>query len=934
MESGTTLQSAAADASAPAVTEVAAGLPEPVASLTQVSQHYGNTVALDGINLDIPAQRMIGLIGPDGVGKSTLLGLIAGVRRIQSGKVQVLGGNIADAAFRNAVSSRVAYLPQGLGKNLYHTLSIFENVDFFGRLFGQSREEREWRIQELLASTDLTPFRDRPAGKLSGGMKQKLGLCCSLIHDPDLLILDEPTTGVDPLARRQFWELIDRIRARRSGMSVLVATAYMDEAERFDWLVAMNAGQVLRTGSPDELRRETGQTTLEGAFIRLLPEESRRGHKEPQISPLKSTGGTPAIEAHGLTQRFGSFTAVDHVSFRIERGEIFGFLGSNGCGKTTTMKMLTGLLPPTEGTALLFGKQVKGGDVESRRHVGFMTQAFSLYTELTVRQNLVLHARLFDMPEEAGRKRVEELLQRFGLESTADTLAESLPLGIRQRLSLAVAVIHEPEMLILDEPTSGVDPVARDGFWELLIRLSRENGVTIFLSTHFMNEAARCDRMSMMHAGKVLAQGPPAQLVAERKAKSLEDAFIGYLEEAAEKAAIAAPPAESESTSGPTAVHEAAPSRFSLARVWAFARREAVELQHDSVRLVFALFGPILLMIVFGYGISLDVDHLPFAILDPDGTAASRLYADAFRGSYYFVENTPLLNYNALDRRLRNGELRIAIEVPPSFQRDLERRRQPEVNVYLDAAQPFRAETARSYVEAAHDNYLVRLRNRLGLPPASKPIKFQPRALFNQAFESIYAMVPGDIMLLLMLIPSMLTALSVVREKELGSIANFYAAPATRTEFLLGKQLPYLGVALIQFATLVGLAILLFRVPLKGSGATLLLGGVIYVLASTGFGLLISVFASTQTAAIFAAAIITILPAVQFSGMFVPVSSLKGGAWLAAGIFPSTYFQAISVGTFTKALGLASVWRNVVALAVLALIYFVVSVSLLRKQED
>src|SRR5512146_2713506 len=506
-----------------------------VASLDRVSQRYGKAIALDDVSLDFPAQKMIGLIGPDGVGKSTLLGIIAGVRRIQTDGATVLGGNIADARFRNSVSARVAYLPQGLGKNLYPTLSIFENVDFFGRLFGQSREERESRIQELFASTDLTPFRDRPAGKLSGGMKQKLGLCCSLIHDPDLLILDEPTTGVDPLARRQFWDLIDRIRLRRPTMSVLVATAYMDEAERFDWLVAMNAGKVLATGSPDELKRKTNENTLERAFIQLLPEESRRGHKEPEILPWQSSGGTPAIEAHGLTQRFGTFTAVDHVSFRIERGEIFGFLGSNGCGKTTTMKMLTGLLPPTEGTALLFGQQVKGGDVESRRRVGFMSQAFSLYTELTVRQNFLLHAHLFDIPKEASHKRVDELLTRFGLESVADILAESLPLGIRQRLSLAVAVIHEPEMLILDEPTSGVDPVARDGFWELLIRLSRENGVTIFLSTHFMNEAARCDRMSMMHAGKVLAVGPPAELVKERNAPNLESAFIGYLEDEAKK---------------------------------------------------------------------------------------------------------------------------------------------------------------------------------------------------------------------------------------------------------------------------------------------------------------------------------------------------------------------------------------------------------------
>ena len=915
---------------------------ESVVQLENVSQRYGKVIALDDVSLRIPAQKMIGLIGPDGVGKSTLLGIVAGVRRMQSGRAQVLGGNIDDPRFRNSVSAQVAYLPQGLGKNLYPTLSIFENADFFGRLFGQSREEREWRITDLFASTDLTPFRERPAGKLSGGMKQKLGLCCSLIHDPDLLILAAPTTGVDPLARRQFWELIARIRVRRPTMSVLVATAYMDEAEGFDWLVVMNVGKVLATGTPDELRRRTSETTLERAFIKLLPEEVRRGHKEPQIAPYQSSGGAPAIEAQGLTQRFGSFTAVDHVNFRIERGEIFGFLGSNGCGKTTTMKMLTGLLPPTEGTALLFGKPVKGGDIESRRRVGFMTQAFSLYTELTIRQNLVLHAQLFDLPPDKAKKRIAEVLTTFGLEQAADTLTESLPLGIRQRLSLAVAVIHEPDMLILDEPTSGVDPIARDGFWELLIRLSRENGVTIFLSTHFMNEAERCDRMSMMHAGKVLAQGPPAQLVAERKAKNLEAAFIGYLEDAAKAnaAASGAPPASTAAPAEATAPvpragqHEAARRGFSFGRVWAFARREAVELLHDRIRLGFAIAGPLLLMVVFGWGISLDVDHLPFAVLDGDGTSASRDYADSFRGSYYFEERPPLYSYQELDRRLRNGELRFALDIPSGFQREVARGRQPEVNAVIDAAIPFRAETARSYVEAVHSQYQSGLRQSKGLPPPESPMKVETRALFNQDFKSIYAMVPGDIMLLLMLIPSMLTALSVVREKELGSIANFYAAPATRIEFLFGKQLPYIAIALIQFALLVALAVLLFQVPVKGSWLTLIVGGALYVLASTGFGLLLSVFASTQTAAIFAAAIIAILPAVQFSGMFVPTSSLTGGAWFAAKIFPSTYFQAISVGTFTKALGMASLWRDVVALATIAAVYILISVLLLRKQED
>ncbi len=371
-----------------------------VARLAGVSHRYGVVAALEAVDVALPAGCMVGLIGPDGVGKSSLLALVSGARQIQTGKVEVLGGDIGERRFRASVQPRIAYMPQGLGRNLYPTLSVFENVDFFGRLFGQDKGEREQRIAELLASTGLTPFRDRPAAKLSGGMKQKLGLCCALIHDPDLLILDEPTTGVDPLSRRQFWELIDSIRARRPGMSVLVATAYMEEAERFDWLVAMDAGRVIGTGTPAELRAQTGQATLDGAFIRLLPEERRQAHHELVIPPRVGDGDTYAIEAENLSQRFGDFTAVDRVSFRIERGEIFGFLGSNGCGKTTTMKMLTGLLPPSEGVAKLFGKAVDAGDLETRKQVGYMSQSFSLYGELTVRANLDLHARLFHLPDE------------------------------------------------------------------------------------------------------------------------------------------------------------------------------------------------------------------------------------------------------------------------------------------------------------------------------------------------------------------------------------------------------------------------------------------------------------------------------------------------------------------------------------------------------
>ncbi|MPT22492.1 MAG: ABC transporter ATP-binding protein, partial [Starkeya sp.] len=502
----------------------------PVLALAGVTHRYGKTRALDGVDLAVPAGCMAGLIGPDGVGKSTLLGLAAGVTRIQEGHVSVLGGDMAARDWRRQAGGRIAFMPQGLGRNLYPTLSIAENLDFFGRLFGQGAAERAERIAELLAATGLAPFAARPAGKLSGGMKQKLGICAALIHDPDLVILDEPTTGIDPLSRRQFWELMARLRERRPSMSVIVATAYMEEAERFDWLAAMNAGRVLATGKPAEIRAQAGEATLERAFVALLPQAERAQDGPLPDLPRVVHDGEPAIEANGLTRRFGDFVAVDHVNFRIERGEIFGFLGSNGSGKSTTMKMLTGLLPASEGEAKLFGAPLAGGDMETRKRVGYMSQAFSLYGELTVRQNLVLHAELFEIADRAAR--VAEMERRFDLADVADMRPEALPLGIRQRLQLAVAVIHRPEILILDEPTSGVDPVARDGFWRTLIELSRQDGVTIFLSTHFMNEAERCDRISLMHAGKVLAVGTPAALKRERGMDTLEEVFIAVLEEA------------------------------------------------------------------------------------------------------------------------------------------------------------------------------------------------------------------------------------------------------------------------------------------------------------------------------------------------------------------------------------------------------------------
>ncbi|HJV87774.1 MAG TPA: ribosome-associated ATPase/putative transporter RbbA [Noviherbaspirillum sp.] len=915
--------------------------PPPVVRLEGVGLRYGAVVALEAVDLVIPAGGMVGLIGPDGVGKSSLLALVAGARSIQAGRIEVLGGDMARAQHRNQACPRIAYMPQGLGKNLYPALSVHENIDFFGRLFGHGRREREARIADLLQATGLAPFANRPAAKLSGGMKQKLGLCCALIHDPDLLILDEPTTGVDPLARRQFWDLIARIRAARPTMSVLIATAYMEEAARFDWLVAMNDGRVLATGSPDELLRRTGSGSLEQSFITLLPPEHRTGYRSVAIEPrIARPDGETAIEAQGLTMRFGDFTAVDHVDFRIERGEIFGFLGSNGCGKTTTMKMLTGLLPASEGEARLFGHPVDPHDLDTRRRVGYMTQSFSLYGELTVRQNLVLHARLFRMAEAGIAARIAEMARRFGLAEVMDSLPNALPLGQRQRLSLAVAMIHGPELLILDEPTSGVDPVAREAFWQIMLDLSRRDQVTIFISTHFMNEAERCDRISLMHAGRVLVSDTPAAIVERRGVTTLEEAFISHLELADgagrdDRPSPAAPAPTIEPRQGrPAKVANRLARGLALRRLFSYAWREALELRRDPIRQALVILGSAIIMLVLGYGITMDVENLAFAVMDRDQTTLSRDYVLNVSGSRYFTERPPIRDDADMDRRMRAGEISLAIEIPPGFARDVARGTPVAIGAWVDGAMPMRAETIRGYVQGMHMHWLTtRARETYGAAATAASFNIETRFRYNPDVKSLPAMVPAMIPLLLMLIPAILTALSVVREKELGSIVNLYVTPVTRLEFLLGKQLPYVALAMVNFGLLTVMAVFLFGVPVKGSLLTLAAATLLYVAAATAIGLVMSAFVRTQVAALFGTAVLTILPAVQFSGMIDPVSSLEGvGAWIGR-VFPTTHLLTIARGTFSKGLGFSDLQASFIPLLVAVPLLIGLGTVLLRKQE-
>ncbi len=646
-----------------------------------------------------------------------------------------------------------------------------------------------------------------------------------------------------------------------------------------------------------------------------------------------------AIEARDLTMRFGDFTAVDHVSFRIRRGEIFGFLGSNGCGKSTTMKMLTGLLPASEGRAWLFGHEVDPHDITTRRRVGYMSQAFSLYTELTVHQNLVLHARLFTVAEKDIGPRVAAMVSRFDLANVLDTLPDNLPLGIRQRLSLAVAMVHAPELLILDEPTSGVDPVARDTFWQLMIDLARKDQVTIFISTHFMNEAERCDRISLMHAGKVLVSDTPAELVKKRGVATLEEAFIGYLEDAgaddeqakAPAGAAIAKPAKAASASA-TPPHTPR-RRFSVARAFSYTLRETLELQRDPVRATLALLGSIILMFIMGYGINMDVEDLSFAVLDRDQTTLSRNYTLNLSGSRYFVEQAPLSGYDDLDRRMRSGKLSLAIEIPPGFARDVQRGAPVQIGAWIDGAMPSRAETVRGYVQGVHRSWLVDAARRQLGHNVSAAAGIETRFRYNPDVKSLPAMVPAVIPILLLMIPAMLTALSVVREKELGSIINLYVTPVTRSEFLLGKQLPYVVLAMVNFLLMSLLAVTLFGVPVKGSFATLTLAALIFVLFSTGFGLFASTFTRSQIAAMFVAMIGTLLPAIQFGGLLNPVSSLEGAGKIIGQVYPIGYFFTISRGVFSKALTLPDLHGSFGPMLLAVPVIIVLSIVLLKKQD-
>jgi len=541
---------------------------------------YKKKQAVNTVSLTVKRGEIYGLIGPDGAGKSSLMKAIAGVLSFEKGTLDVLGVRIDSEKSAEKIKGRLGFMPQGLGLNLYGDLSVEENIDFFAQLRQVSAAQLAERKEKLLKMTRLDSFRDRPMKKLSGGMKQKLGLVCTLIHQPELVILDEPTTGVDPVSRRDFWAILAEL-LREQNITALVSTAYMDEAERFHRLSLMYNGKILVDGEPDvisqqakgclvELRAEPQpevvkklktqypqlevigsririfvdnvpldealkivseqlagieitmiqafEAELEDAFIALL----RQGNLADKL--LKDTvfpgfdkpisdDKNIAIEAKQLTRDFDQFRSVDHINFTVKQGEIFGLLGANGAGKTTAIKMLTGILPPSEGEGHVAGADMRNAAQTIKERIGYMSQAFSLYLDLTVIENIHLFASIYGVERKIMQTRLDWVVKIAGLADVVEELAGSLPMGIRQRLALGCALVHQPSVLFLDEPTSGVDPVGRRHFWEILVHLANVEQVAILVTTHYMTEAEHCDHLVLMYAGRVIADDSPANMI-------------------------------------------------------------------------------------------------------------------------------------------------------------------------------------------------------------------------------------------------------------------------------------------------------------------------------------------------------------------------------------------------------------------------------------
>ncbi|WP_353119416.1 ATP-binding cassette domain-containing protein [Nitratidesulfovibrio sp.] len=1052
--------------------------------------------AVDGVTLDLAPGTINGLLGPDGAGKTTLLRLAAGLLLPDAGSLTVLGHDTVAEA--QAVQSAIGYMPQRFG--LYEDLSVAENLSLYADLHGVSAAQKAERWPALMRMTGLAPFLDRLAGRLSGGMKQKLGLACTLVRSPRLLLLDEPTVGVDPLSRRELWNIVFSL-VREHGITVLVSTAYLDEAEHCDRVAIMHHGRLVGDGPPGDFTRpmagrtwsvtpaararaaqnllgeapgvtdavlraggvrlltETPQAAralvdggllaeqasapgvlgslhprapdFEDGFLALfaaLPQESgpKDGVTGGQLAPPDATSSAapiprsepdralrhpapssapdtpdtpdiptrtdspdapPVIEVRGLERRFGTFMAVKGASFDVRRGEIFGLLGPNGAGKSTIFRMLCGLLPPTGGTLRVAGVDLRRAPAAARGRVGYVAQKFSLYGQLSVLENLRFFASAYGLHGAARDARIAWALRDFDLADVADAQSGELSLGYRQRLAMACALMHQPDILFLDEATSGVDPLARREFWRRITALA-ESGVTVIVTTHFLDEAEYCDRMAILVGGEVLALGTPAEIRAlapteatpphgrrqdgaghdtalPPEAATIERAFIALAERHRATEAGTSGATAPSGTAGPSPgpgtrpradstvpgamEQDVRPSalRGLLLRMRGLLRKEWLQVVRDPSAIAIALIMPVALLFLFGYGISLDARDVPVAIVADDlgpeamELAARLLLADTFRPRV-------VTDMRRAEEDLRAGRVDAIVHLQSDFARRLSDATgagagwtaRPDdappagdtgtvpVQLIVNGVDPNNARTVSGYVTSVWQSWLSGRVATAGQVPA---VRLATRMWFNPTSDSRHFLVPGLMVLIMTLTGALLTAMVMAREWERGTMEALLVTPVRMGELLTGKLLPYFVLGMGGMVLTVIMALYLFGVPLRGSLAVLAGASSLFLTAALGMGLLISVLARNQFIAGQAALLSTFLPALFLSGFIFDLESTPGFVQAVSYVIAARYFA-----TLLKTIFLAGeVWEVIVpnALALAALAFFFLTVARLRCRK-
>lgn len=951
--------------------------------------------ALDGISLEVERGALTALVGPDGAGKTTLLRLITGLMTPDAGELRVLDIDVAIEPQR--VQERIGYMPQRFG--LYEDLTVQENLDLYADMHGISSRQRKQRYPRLMAMTALGPFTNRLAGRLSGGMKQKLGLACTLVRSPELLILDEPTVGVDPLSRRELWEIIQQL-VHDEGLSVLVSTSYLDEAERCGQVVVLHQGKLLAHGPPQSVSdvaagrtflaeppagqtarvfqarllddlgvidavpqagqvrfvqaedRQPSATVLQEATVMPTPADFEDGfmvllrrvaapevqsvHKD--LGPIKSKqppekSDEPFVEVRDLVKRFGSFTAVDRISFEVRRGEIFGLLGPNGAGKTTTFRMICGLLAATGGTLRVAEVDLRVARASARQNIGYVAQKFSLYGQLSVLENLEFFAHAYGLHGDRRRERIAWALSQFELTALKDLPAGQISGGFKQRLAMAAALLHEPEILFLDEPTSGADPLARREFWKRITALA-EQGVTVIVTTHFMQEAEYCDKVAILDAGRILAQGTPAAIRGHAQAEAgktptMVDAFLAIVEKARgaqpkrNEPQLNAPSAASNGERGATGL------LASAWRVLSLVRKETKQIARDPSSIAIGIILPVILILLFGYGVSLDVTRVPVAVFVEEASPEAMEVAAGFQLSPYFDAQLVTSMKEAQTLMLAR-EVDGIIRLPPDFARRVHQG-DADVQILVHGADANYARIVQGYAQGAVAQWSARKAAEGKETPAG-PVGVRDRLWFNEANESHYFLVPGLVVLVMTLIGAMLTTLVVAREWERGTFEALFVTPVRAEEILLGKTIPYFVLGMIGLALCLLAAKFLFGVPFRGSLLVLIGTSMLYLLVALSIGLAISSAVKNQFVASQLTMLVTFLPAMMLSGFLFDLRSMPAFIRSITYALPARYYVTLLQTVFLA----GDVWElivpNAAVLAAMATLLLLLTRGVTKKK--